>query len=196
MFGTHFGIENPTRLPLLFGGKHRQIGMEQERLGIFIDFIDNRTAYAATHRELMLEYSKLIRQGFEDSICRTSDHFLGTGTRDKNCKFVSPHSRDTPCRICIQSQSHCNGLKERIAGRVAERVIDGLEIVEINYQQPRCLTVSQKFPGGVQECSRRQKPSQFVVLRKMFKIRFARVPLGNILNMRADDGFPPVPMKG
>ena len=134
--GEHFGAEEAVdAAPVALGGIEREIGVAHQRLGVMPVLGRDRDADRAADADRRALDRIGLRQ-VEDHAPReiAEPRAIGLIGQD-HLEFVAAQASDQPVAADRALQALRHLLEQRVAGVVAERVVDGLEAIEIEQEQ-------------------------------------------------------------
>ncbi len=132
----HLGLEEAAAGAALgLGVVHRRVGMLDERLGAAAVAREQRDADRRRHRDRRALHLERRADGGEQLV----RHLLHAGGRgvagEQHHELVAAEARDEVAGAQRAGDAACHRLQQRIAGKVAERVVHALEVVEVDEQQ-------------------------------------------------------------
>ena len=98
-----------------------------------------------------------IADGPQHTLGQLSRLRFGRDTRLDDCELVAAESRDDIGAAQYLPQTLCDALEQRIAGRMAQRVIDGFEMVKVDPEECEAGFRLQSLKPSV-ECFAEVKP--------------------------------------
>ena len=129
--------------PLGLGGVHRQIGVHYQLIEIGAVLRRQRDANAGVGREMMTEALAGLPDRFVDSrhefyrVGDTADRSLDHG------KFVAAQPGDEIGWLDAVLDAGGHGLQQLVADVMAERVVDALELVDIDVEQGKFFALNR-----------------------------------------------------
>ncbi len=104
---------------------------QQMRSGLAVLRIE-RNANARTNMHACFGQHERARQGLDDTACQRMDVVGMRSTIGDGHELIASETSDQAARRQYFTQAHRRFLKDLIAGRMTQAVIDGLETVEID----------------------------------------------------------------
>ena len=120
---------------------------------------------------------------------RRRDHrgiLVGTDVAQEHDELVAAEPRDVVLRAHDLAQARCDRAQQAIAGRMAERVVDLLELIEVDEQQRRqvrpVVRIRELALDFVLEADPVGQPGQLVEAREVIDARLRVASLGDVLH--------------
>jgi hypothetical protein len=187
--GIHPGFEEAVGAAAVrLGSIERQIGILQELIGILSVLGRQRNADADPDNELVA--ADIVGRGdlLDDEAGKGCDcRRVAVAAKLHDREFVSAESRDGIVLADAFAEPVGDLLQQGVADRVTERVIDVLEVIEIEAKY-RELTAALGKPQRLLELLSEQRPvgqiGQRVVARHVRDLFLGLLPLGDVLEGR------------
>ena len=183
---VHAGLEEAVGAAAVFlGAVERKIGLLQQFVGVLAVFGRQRNADADADDELMT--GNLVGRG------NLLDHLAGEhggggrlaiAAELHDREFVAAQSRDRVVFGDALAETPGDLLQQRVADRMAQQIVDVLEVVEVEAEH-RNLIAAPDEPQGLFELFAEQRPvrqiGQRIMTRHMRDLLLGRLPFGDVL---------------
>ncbi len=189
-----------TTLSVSLGHVHRHIGVPQQVAGCIVGRLAQGDAYAGTHRHFGIAETERGLESLRDStgqVLGRSGHVAGF---DENGKLITTEAGDGVTGPGDLDDSLRDSDEELVTGGVAEAVVHGLEVVDVQEQhcQRRCVSLgpAQRLAHPIEEQRPVREPGQRVmkclVSQSLLK-SLALLDRSREESHRAGDGLPQRP---
>ena len=146
-------VDGRRRAPAALALVHRGVGVAQQRARAVGVVGEQRDPHAGLHVELGARHREGLGEPSRDVLGGRAGAALGLGAEvaEEHEELVAAVAREQPVRALDPAQARGDPAQQAVAGRVAQRVVDELEVVEIDGEQRHGLVA----PAG----ARRRRPS-------------------------------------
>jgi hypothetical protein len=173
-----------ARAALLLGAIHGGVGLAENRLGRDGGIGDHRDADAHRDRQLDPVYVDRLPRGLADAVSDQDHLALGGEVLEQKRELVAAEPRHGVHRAQQAAQSIAHDGQQPVARRVAARVVDLLEVVEIQEQhrelRPGPARALERDAQAVEEQSPIGQPGELVVERLMGELRLRALAHGRM----------------
>ena len=136
------GEELVVGAPHLLRRVHRRVGVADQGLGVAPVLREHRDADRRRHRELALLDLHRLRQVLDDLLRHRRGVGRALDLRQHHHELVAAGAADRVHHPQLLDQAARHFLQQHVAHRVAERVVDGLEAVEVDEHHRGLLAVA------------------------------------------------------
>ena len=180
---------------------HRQVGLAQHRLGVAVGVPRDGHADACQHRDFGGAQRERLLEGVEDPSGESHRLGLALDFLGQDHELVAAQAGDRVAVAHQLGQALGDGNQQPVAGVVAEVVVDGLELVQVDEQHRqdafRAVQPRHRLMGAVHQQHPVRQPGEGVVHRLALQPH----PVGHVLGGRVPGlavapGAPQQPVPG
>jgi hypothetical protein len=138
-------------LAVAVGDVHRRVGVAEQLVGVGgAAALDHRDAEARAQRQLLAAHGQRPGQAGEDALGRVGDLLCSLDVLEEDRELVAAEARRGVARAHARGQALGDLDENLVAGRVAERVVDRLGVVQVGEQHgdPAPLRGGSARPHG------------------------------------------------
>ncbi len=137
------GLVEAEALLRFLGVVHRHVGRLQQRHGVLAVLGIDRNADAGAQQHLAAEEHERALQVVVDLLGDAAHHLVGAHAIQHDAELVAAEARHQVALAHAAGEALGDVLQQQVAGLVAQRVVDQLEVVEVEEQQRELLVLAR-----------------------------------------------------
>ena len=189
---VHRRLEQPVAaLALALGDVHRGVRVADQLVGVRRRAaVDDRDAEAGTHGELLVLDGQRHGERLDDPLGRVGRGLRAVGALEQHGELVAAEAGGGVARADARRQPLRDLVEHLVAGRVAEAVVDGLEVVEVDEDDRQPVVLAPRAGDGVAHALAEQRAvgevGHRVVERLVGELLLERLALADVAAVEDD----------
>ena len=160
--------------------KHRAVCQRNQFFGVIAVRRAERDAYAGEYLKAMPVHAEGLADPTHQAIHRILDVGQRSIGRHRNGELVSAQTPDDPRGGRDRLKPQRERLQQCITDRMAERIIDTFEIVQIDHEHGDASAIFKAAGQLVFESFLAQQPRELIVRGPVFQFRLGSAPFGDV----------------